>query len=280
MIAICGSTGTGKSQLAVEIAKHLGTCEIISADSMQIYKGLDVITNKVTKEEMQGIPHHLMSFLTPEQDETYDVGSFIRDAHIVMNDLHHRDCIPVVAGGTTYYIQHLLLPGRLVSNTATNIERPSTLDLSSEQITEIANRASRIKMKGEQINLLQQVINLPYGSTELQADPVEVWKLLNLLDQEMANRWHYKDTRKILRSIRVLFETGRRHSEIIKEQSLERQASESDTEAPNEGKVEAKRILIFNVQCDRDVLNQRLDRRVDKMIDVSNVACVQPKSMM
>lgn len=79
-----GSTGTGKSQLAVELALAYGRtspvakAEVISADSMQVYRGLDVITNKAMPEETKGIPHHLMDFLQPTEE--YDVGTFRADA--------------------------------------------------------------------------------------------------------------------------------------------------------------------------------------------------------
>ena len=89
LVAIIGTTGVGKSQLGIDLARwmadapvHSGRglsgAEVINADSMQVYKGLDVITNKVTEEEKQGVPHHLMGFLEP--GEEYKVGDFQRDA--------------------------------------------------------------------------------------------------------------------------------------------------------------------------------------------------------
>lgn len=89
LVAVIGTTGVGKSQLAIDLALALPTMrveglspptqgEIINSDSMQVYRGLDVITNKATKEEMKGVPHHLMGFLSP--DEEYQVGDFQRDA--------------------------------------------------------------------------------------------------------------------------------------------------------------------------------------------------------
>ena len=81
ILAVVGSTGTGKSQLAVEMAEYVkrsGDAEIVSADSMQTYEGLDVITNKAAPEEMRDIPHHLMSFLEPGHE--YDITQFMSDA--------------------------------------------------------------------------------------------------------------------------------------------------------------------------------------------------------
>lgn len=91
VIGVVGSTGTGKSQLAVELAEHVKSAggafsdaEIISADSMQTYKGLDVITNKAACDEMRGITHHLLSFLEP--GEEYDITQFIADATRLVRD--------------------------------------------------------------------------------------------------------------------------------------------------------------------------------------------------
>ena len=118
VVAVIGSTGTGKSQLAVDLARHaaqhLGMhAEAISADSMQTYVGLDVITNKADASEMEGIPHHLLSFLSPGQE--YDITQFVADAGGLCAQLQQQGALPIVVGGTTYYVQHLLFPGRLVS---------------------------------------------------------------------------------------------------------------------------------------------------------------------
>jgi tRNA A37 N6-isopentenylltransferase MiaA len=67
VIAVIGTTGVGKSRLGIDIARHCNG-EVINADAMQVYRGLDVITNKVTEEEMRGIPHHLMGYLDPSQE--------------------------------------------------------------------------------------------------------------------------------------------------------------------------------------------------------------------
>lgn len=105
VIAIGGPTATGKTALSVALAKRFGG-EIISADSMQIYKGLDVGTAKVTQEEMQGVPHHLLDILTP--DQPYSVAEFTAQAGSLIRNMEARGKLPFVVGGTGLYITSLL----------------------------------------------------------------------------------------------------------------------------------------------------------------------------
>lgn len=105
VIAIAGPTASGKTSLAVEIAKALKT-EIISADSRQIYKEFDIATAKPSKQEMQGIKHHLIDVVSPEEEFT--VADFADKAAEVMRNLFEQGKIPVVAGGTGLYFRILL----------------------------------------------------------------------------------------------------------------------------------------------------------------------------
>ena len=105
VIVILGPTGIGKSDLAIKLAKHLNS-EIISADSMQIYKGLDIGTGKVTKEEQSIVKHHLLDI--KEFNEEYSVKEFVDDAHIVINKLLQNKIIPIIIGGTGLYIKALV----------------------------------------------------------------------------------------------------------------------------------------------------------------------------
>lgn len=94
LVAIIGTTGVGKSQLAVELALQLGSsAEIINSDSMQLYKGLNVITNKITNDEMKGVKHHLMDVLEPNEQD-YAVGQFQTDALKIVRLLHYLLCLP------------------------------------------------------------------------------------------------------------------------------------------------------------------------------------------
>ena len=105
LIIIAGPTAVGKTKTAVELAKLLDS-EVVSADSMQIYRGMDIGTAKVTKEEMQGIPHHLIDVMEP--GENYNVIRFCEMAAAAIDEIHSRGKIPVLCGGTGFYIQALL----------------------------------------------------------------------------------------------------------------------------------------------------------------------------
>lgn len=105
VIAIIGPTGVGKTSLGVEVAKWLNS-EIISGDSIQVYQGLDIGSAKVTEEEMQGIPHHLIDILPITAH--YSVYDFQQQARAIMEKLHAESKIPIVVGGTGLYIKSLL----------------------------------------------------------------------------------------------------------------------------------------------------------------------------
>ena len=102
---ITGPTASGKTRIAVETAKQLGS-EIISADSMQIYRGLDIGTAKAAPDEMQGIRHHLIDIIKP--DEPYTVADFQRDAFGLIDRLNTQGIVPIIAGGTGLYINALV----------------------------------------------------------------------------------------------------------------------------------------------------------------------------
>ena len=106
IICIVGPTAVGKTKLSVELAK-IYNGEIINADSMQIYKGLDIGTAKVTKEEMQHIKHHLLSIKEVEED--YTVFDYQKDARKKIDEIKSKGKIPILVGGTAYYIKSALI---------------------------------------------------------------------------------------------------------------------------------------------------------------------------
>ena len=101
IIVVCGATASGKTALAVELAKIYGG-EIISADSMQIYTDMDIASAKATPEEQQGIPHHLLGFLKPS--ESFSVADYVRLANECARDIFSRGKTPIICGGTGPYI--------------------------------------------------------------------------------------------------------------------------------------------------------------------------------
>ncbi len=105
LVSVVGPTASGKTGLSVELAKHFHG-EIVSADSMQIYRGMTIATAKPTKEEQQGIPHHLMDFLPA--DSEYSVAMFVEDARRCINEINGRGKLPFVVGGTGLYVDSLL----------------------------------------------------------------------------------------------------------------------------------------------------------------------------
>ena len=105
IVVVCGPTASGKTALSVELAKRLSG-EIISADSMQIYRGMNIATAKPTDEEKQGIPHYLMDFLDPH--DSFSVADYVKAAHGIIADIAARGKLPIITGGTGLYISSLI----------------------------------------------------------------------------------------------------------------------------------------------------------------------------
>ena len=105
VIVICGPTASGKTSLGVELAKKING-EVISSDSMQIYKDMTIGTAKPTIEEMQGIKHYLIDFVSP--DERYSVANFKKDAKLAIKEILDKGKVPIIVGGTGLYIDSLI----------------------------------------------------------------------------------------------------------------------------------------------------------------------------
>ena len=230
IVAIVGTTGAGKSRLAVDIARAFNG-EVINADAMQVYRGLDIITNKITHDEMYGVPHHLLGCKVP--GEEYVVGNWVSDtlqlvscpsilpkaSHVYcqIEDMHTRNVLPVIVGGTTYWMQHLLFPNRLIGSPSNqrnkeNIEYSPVVEQSLALLSE------------EQRQLFDA---LPVGNVAADTIPSNNYSLrlhilLSSIDPDMASRWHWRDTRKVLRNLQIIKETGQRASEIVREQDQRR----------------------------------------------------------
>lgn len=105
ILVICGPTASGKTALAVELALRLGG-EVVSADSMQVYRRMDIGTAKPTPAEMRGVPHHMLDVADPE--ENYSVARYVAEAVPVVDNILARGKLPIVAGGTGLYIDNLI----------------------------------------------------------------------------------------------------------------------------------------------------------------------------
>ncbi|GJF45913.1 tRNA (adenosine(37)-N6)-dimethylallyltransferase MiaA [Staphylococcus argenteus] len=120
IVVIVGPTASGKTELSIELAKRIDG-EIISGDSMQVYKYMDIGTAKVTPEEMDGVPHHLIDILNP--DDAFSVYKFKNLAEALIDDITRRGKIPIIAGGTGLYIQSLIYNYELEDETITPEEK-------------------------------------------------------------------------------------------------------------------------------------------------------------
>lgn len=247
LIAVCGTTGVGKSKLAIELALSLlqnqtgqryggySGARIINADAMQVYAGMDIITNKVPADEQSGVEHLLMGFKKP--GEQYVVGEWVTDAIQLVSsclmyipnsqqltqipqidETHERNQVPIVVGGTSYWIQHLVFPGRLAIFNETASSSLDTLRRSADPSDGLAGVLSSL-----QPDLLALYQTLPEHLPTAASDPEIAFachRLLSQIDPVVGQRWHWKDTRKVLRSLKIIKESGRLSSEIIQEQSL------------------------------------------------------------
>ena len=213
VIVIAGPTASGKTSLSIGIAKKIGG-EIVSADSMQIYKDMDIATAKPTEAEMQGIPHHLISIV--ESDESFSVAAYKEKAVEAIADIFCKGRIPVVVGGTGLYID------TLVNNT-------TFFDFD----------------KSDQREKLQM---------RLQNEGIEkLFDELKSVDPETAERLHINDTKRILRALEVYCSTGK---------TISLQA-----ELSHENESQYNWLIIGLTAENRDVLYDRINRRVDIMLD-------------
>lgn len=181
LIAVVGPTASGKTALAVQLAKKYNG-EIVSADSMQIYTGMDIASAKPTKEEMEGIPHHLIDFLDPY--ETFSVSDYVKLAARSIDKILAKGKQPIVCGGTGLYVRSLI----------------NNISFSDEE-------------KNEQ---LRQELNDKYDEVGGEA----MLRELSEFDPDSARRLHPADKKRIVRAIEIYRATGISMTEHIRRSRL------------------------------------------------------------
>ncbi len=212
-IVIAGPTATGKSRVAVLLAKKIKG-SVISADSMQIYKGMDIGTAKITKEETEDVPHYLIDELDPKEE--YNVVRFQEMAKRAIDEIFSAGRIPIITGGTGFYIQALV---RDVDFTSTG------------------------HVKG---------LRLKYEGISKEEGAGRLYELLKQKDEAAALKIHPNNIKRIIRALEFYDETG----DMISRHNAEQSQKSSPYDC-----------LYFVLSDDRKALYERIDRRVDKMME-------------
>ncbi len=177
LVIITGPTAAGKTQLSLQLAKKLDG-EIISADSMQVYQGMDIGTAKPKEEDRKRVPHHLIDIVDPRED--YSVGRFRKDASRIIKKLADREKLPILVGGTGLYIKALLE------------NYPLSQVSKNEPLRQSLHKIAQEKGSSHLHNLLKQV------------------------DQPLAEKLHPNDLRRIIRGLEVYHATGTPLSQLHK----------------------------------------------------------------
>lgn len=180
LIVLTGPTAVGKTKLSIQLAKAIGG-EIISADSMQVYRGMDIGSAKITEEEKEGIPHYLIDVLEPSEE--FNIVLFQKLAKEAIGQIHAKDKIPIIAGGTGFYIQSVLYD----------------IDFSEH------DEKDGIRDELEAIAKEEQ-------------GPHRLHERLKEVDPESAKIIHENNVKRVIRALEFYEETGMRISEHNKEQ--------------------------------------------------------------
>ena len=213
LIILTGPTAVGKTSLSIKLAKRIGG-EIISADSMQVYRYMDIGSAKIKKEEMDGIPHHLIDILDPEDE--FNVYIFQKMAKECLTGIYKRGHIPIVAGGTGFYIQALLY------------------DVSFEQEEENTSVRQKLEMLAEE-----------KGNEYIHGQLKEV-------DPASAEAIHENNIKRVIRALEFYELNGISISQHNKQQKEKASAYNS---------------CYFVLNDDREKLYERIDKRVDIMLE-------------
>ena len=213
VIVICGPTASGKTKLSIELANKING-EIVSCDSMQIYKDMNIGTAKPTFEEMQGIKHYLIDFISP--DKRYSVAEYKIDAEKAIEEILNKGKIPIVVGGTGLYIDTIIY----------GIEYPK-IEFDDKYRKELEER-------------------------EKKEGLIKLYEEAKQIDEEAIKKISINDKKRILRILEIYHATGKNKTE---------QEIISREKGP---KFDYK---VFAINMDREKLYERINKRVDIMID-------------
>lgn len=179
LIILTGPTAVGKTSLSLSLAKELDG-EIVSADSMQVYRYMDIGTAKIREEERQGIPHHLIDVLDPWED--FNVVRFQKMARKALEEIWERGHIPIVTGGTGFYIQALLYDIHFTENNEDSSLRKDLENYAREN-----------------------------GAEALHSRLAEV-------DEKAASQIHFNNVKRVIRALEFYYQTGKKMSEHNEEE--------------------------------------------------------------
>lgn len=213
LVILTGPTAVGKSALSIALAKTIGG-EIVSADSMQVYRHMDIGSAKIRPEEMEGVPHHLIDVLEPT--ETFNVVVFQKLAEQAIAEIYGRGHVPILVGGTGFYIQALLYDIDFTENDEDTALRHSLEELAGREGAEA------------------------------------LYERLRVVDPASCESIHVHNVKRVIRAIEFYEKTGKRISDHNKEQREN---------------VSPYRFAYFVLNDDREKIYQRIDRRVDLMLE-------------
>ena len=214
IIAVVGPTASGKSALALELAKRYGG-EIVSCDSMQIYKRMNIGTAKPTSEELSSVRHHLIDVIEPT--ESFSCEDYVHLASSAIDDIISRGVLPIVCGGTGLYLDALLRGG----NSAPSFD-------TAEIRAELCSRAEKEGIES-------------------------IYEELKRVDPESAEAIHPNNEKRVIRALEIYIATGKTKSELDR--------ISKTFESPYDATV------AYLTYSDRNILYDRIDRRVDLMIE-------------
>lgn len=234
LVILTGPTAVGKTEISIRLAKELNG-EIISADSMQVYRHMDIGTAKIKREEMDGIPHHLINVLDPKDE--FNVFLFQKMAKEALKTIYEHGKIPIIVGGTGFYIQALLY----------DIEFDENLTYTKNDMSDHNSYDKNLDHSGYDTNYREELTKYyeEYGASKLH-------EMLKSVDPLSYNTIHENNVKRVIRALEFYKENGYPISEHNREQRMK--------ESPYN-------FTYFVLNQDRNVLYDRIEKRIDIMIN-------------